>query len=135
MRKQIGSLAGVAFFGIHATAMAQALGPFDGNYQVVSSTRVNQTFVQRGGQMGFCPEARPGPLVIAQNRVSYITESGRRLDGTVAPNGQIDIRYADPTSFQPTRVNVTGSVDRSGIVRLRQEGNSCSYDIVWQRRA
>ena len=140
MHSQVGFLGIVGVFGLQAVAFAQtpspatARAPFDGTYQVVSSTSVNQSYVQRGGQMGFCPPATPGPLTIAQNRLSYITESGRRLDGTVAPNGEIQIQYAAPTTFQPIRVNVRGFVDASGNIRVRQEGNSCSYDIVWQKR-
>lgn len=136
MHRQVGLLGIAALFGLHAVAFAQVPSPtpFDGTYQVVSSTRVNQSYVQRGGQMGFCPEATPGPLTIAQNRLSYTTESGRRLDGVVAANGELQIQYAAPTTFQPTLVNVRGVVDRSGTIRVRQEGNSCSYDIVWQRR-
>ena len=140
MHRQVGLLGIAGIFGLHAMAWAQAPLPatgrasFDGTYQVVSSTNANQTYVQRGGQMGFCPPATPGPLTIAQNRLSYITESGRRLDGTVAPNGEIQIQYSAPTTYQPVRVNVRGVVDGAGTVRVRQEGNSCSYDIVWQRR-
>ncbi|HEX6441421.1 MAG TPA: hypothetical protein VF007_04485 [Stellaceae bacterium] len=138
MHRQVGLLGIAGIFGLQAVALAQvpspARAPFDGTYQVVSSTSANQTYVQRGGQMGFCPPATPGPLTIAQNRLSYTTESGRRLDGTVGPNGEIQIQYSAPTTYQPVRVNVRGSVDGSGAVRVRQEGNSCSYDIVWQRR-
>jgi hypothetical protein len=143
MRRQLGLVGIIGFFGLHAVAVAQAQSPppvtaravFDGTYQVVSSTRVNQTYVQRGGMTGFCPEATPGALVIAQNRISYTTESGRRLDGIVGPAGEIDMRYAVPTTFQPTRINVFGRVDTTGTVRLRQEGNSCSYDLIWQKRS
>lgn len=139
MRRQITLLAVIGWCGLHAAALAQAppvtgTGRFNGTYQVVASTRVNQSFVQRGGAMGFCPEATPGPLTIAQNRLSYTTESGRRLDGTVGANGAIEIQYSAPTTYQPIRVNVHGFVDGSGNVRVRQEGNSCSYDIIWQKR-
>lgn len=140
MHSQVGFLGIVGLFGLHAVAFAQtpssatARAPFDGTYQLVSSTRVNQSYVQRGGMMGFCPEATPGALTIAQNRLSYTTESGRRLDGTVGANGEIQIQYATPTTFQPIRVNVRGFVDGSGNIRVRQEGNSCNYDIVWKKR-
>ena len=140
MYRQITALAILGWCGFHGAAFAQAPSPvtatgrFDGTYQVVSSTRVNQSFVQRGGTIGFCPEATPGPLTIAENRLSYTTASGRRLDGTVGPNGAIEIQYSAPTTYQPTRVNVRGFVDGSGTVRVRQKGNSCSYDIVWQKR-
>ena len=84
---------------------------------------------------GLLPGGDSGRADHRANRLSYTTESGRRLDGTVGANGEIQIQYAAPTTFQPIRVNVRGFVDGSGNIRVRQEGNSCSYDIVWQKRS
>ena len=61
MRRQMGLLSVVGFFGLLASANAQTLsastaGPsFDGTYQAVSSAKVNQMFIAQKGNMGVCP--------------------------------------------------------------------------------
>src|SRR5215471_2013941 len=81
MRRRIGSLSIVGFFGLVATAAAQtppstAGASFDGTYRFVSSARVNPNYTTRNGQMGQCPDRRAGPLHVAKGRMRYTTTTG-----------------------------------------------------------
>jgi hypothetical protein len=114
-------------------AAAEAASPFDGSYQLYSSTRVNQTFVSHGGDMGYCPERRPSPLIVAEGRARYTTETGRHIEASLAPNGGFETRSADVDGTGALRV--VGAIDGSGTVRVRQVGNACSYDFVWQKQS
>jgi hypothetical protein len=88
-----------------SVADAQTAGPsFDGTYQAVSSAKVNQMYIAQKGNMGVCPDRVPGPLTIVHGQA----------------------RYTDA-------LDVSGSIAANGTVRARQEGNSCSYDFVWQK--
>jgi hypothetical protein len=130
MRTRIGLLSIVGLFGL--LAAAQAASPFDGTYQLYSATKVNETFVSRGGDMGFCPERRPGAFSVTDGQARYTTETGRNLDAPVAPNGGFEARSVDPDGSGAIRV--AGTIDGNGTVRARQIGNSCSYDFVWQKQ-
>ena len=87
MRKQIELLSIVAFFGLFATANAQAPSSstvgttFDGTYRFVSSTKVNDMYTSYNGQMGRCPDRKPGPLHSAGGHVDYTAATGYRLKG------------------------------------------------------
>ena len=136
MRRQIGLLWIVGFFGLAAAADAQtpsstATAPFDGKYRFVSSATVNQTY--RKGVMAQCPGRIPGPLTIAQGRARYTSGSGYRLRGTVGPQGELAMRASGPSGSQPIEIRVSGSIDDTGTVRARQASNSCSYDFVWHK--
>ena len=108
---------------------------FDGSYGYVSSAKVNQTYTSRGGATGFCPDRAPGPLRIAQGRAQYTTESGLRVNGTVGPSGQLTMRSTTAGPERAVELRVNGRVDPTGTARARQQGNSCSYDFVWQKRS
>jgi hypothetical protein len=143
MRSQIGLLGVVGFFGLIAVAYAQppsastAGTQFDGTYRLVSAARVNKTYVTRGGgRIGQCPDRRAGPLTIVQGQAKYTSATGRQLEGTVGPQGQLTMRYIAPPSgsgYRPVELTVSGSVDGAGTARARQSGSSCSYDFVWQK--
>lgn len=140
MRRQVGLLWIVGFFGLLAAADAQtpsptAGAPFDGTYRFVSSARVNTTYTTRKGQMGQCPDRIAGPLTILQGQAKYTSATGRRLKGTVGPQGELAMRAAGPSSWsnQPIDLSVSGTVDPSGTARVRQLSHSCSYDFVWQK--
>jgi hypothetical protein len=137
MRMRIGLLlAAVGLCGLPAMAGAQAPSPFDGTYRFVSSTRVSATYVTRGGQMGRCPDRAAGPLTIANGRARYTSATGRRLAGMVGPQGELALRYLAPpdsNGYRPIELDVSGVVDNAGTARVRQKGNSCSYDFVWQK--
>src|SRR5205085_5909304 len=89
MRRQMGLLSVVGFFGLLASANAQTLsastaGPsFDGTYQAVSSAKINQMYIAQKGNMGVCPDRVPGPLTIVQGQARYTDASGDEVDGTV----------------------------------------------------
>jgi hypothetical protein len=138
MRKQIGLLWIVGFFGLAAAADAQTpsstgTAPFDGKYRFVSSARVNETYISRKGVMAQCPGRIPGPLTIAKGRARYTSASGYRLRGTVGPQGELAMQASGPSGSQPIEIRVSGSIDNAGTVRARQTSNSCSYDFVWHR--
>jgi hypothetical protein len=141
MIKTIGLLSIAGFLGLHAVADAQTSAPsatiasLDGAYAYVSSAKVNQTYVSRGGTTGFCPDRAPGPLTIGQGRARYATETGLQVDGTVGPGGELAMRSVTAGPSRPIELRVSGRIDGSGTVRARQRGNSCSYDFVWQKRS
>ncbi|SRR5260221_10895845 len=137
MRREIAVLSVVGLLGSAAYAQAQSPGGgFDGTYQPVSSKKVSQTYVTQKGMMGECPDRTPGPLTIRNNMVEYISETGRRFEGTVNSQGQLVMKGIEQvnTDGNPFRMNVTGTVDGTGAAHVRQLGNSCSYDIIFQKR-
>src|SRR4051812_2112237 len=129
MRMRTGLLSIVAVFGF--LAAAEAASPFDGTYQVASATRVSQTYVDRGGSMGQCPDRRPGPFTVVDGLARYTSESGDSLVAQVAPNGQFEMRHVGADGSGPMRV--LGGIDATGKAYARQMGNSCTYDFVWQK--
>jgi len=141
MQKHVAWSSAVAFFGLLAAANAQvpapstAGTPFDGIYRPVSWANVNATYTSRKGQTAPCPARRAGPLHIENGRVRYTTATGIRVKGTVGPQGELALRAAAPSSWsnQPIDLTVNGTVDGSGVARVRQLSHSCSYDFVWQK--
>ena len=131
MRTQIGLLSLAAFLGW--VTISEAASLFDGNYQLTSSTKVVQTFLNRGGQMGFCPDRQPSPLTIMDGRAQYTTETGVKLEAPVEPNGQFEMRHVAAGGSGTLRA--LGTIDGNFTVRMRQMGNSCSYDFVWQKQS
>ena len=138
MRSQIGLLSIVGVFGLLAAAAAQTSSPptagasFDGTYQLVSSTKANQTYMARGGQMGHCPDRTPGPLTIVHGRLQYNSETGHPFAGMVNSQGEFAMRR---TAANASEMHVSGKVDASGTIHAHQRGNSCSYYYVWQKRS
>jgi hypothetical protein len=141
MRKDLGWLWAVGFFGFFAVGNAQtpppsAGGPYyDGTYRPVSSALVNATYTTRKGQTGPCPNRRAGPFHIENGKARYTTASGFRVRGTVGPQGELAMRAEEPSKWgtQPIDISVSGTIDGSGTVRVRQLSHSCSYDFVWQK--
>lgn len=129
MRMKIGLPAIAGIFGL--LAAAEAASPFDGTYQFSSSTKVNQAFENKGA-MGFCPDRRPGPFTVVDGQAQYTTETGSKLAAAVGPNGVFQMRFVNPDGSGPLVID--GAIDNNGIVRVRQKGNSCSYDFVWQKQ-
>ena len=118
-----------------STGLSEAqINPFDGTYAPVSSTKLSQTSVTRGGDLGVCPDAMPGPLTISQGQVSYVGATGRQLVGTVTPEGQLSIRVMEARDSTPFEMDVNGTIDTAGTVHARQRGRSCSYDLVWRKQ-
>ncbi|HYZ42028.1 MAG TPA: hypothetical protein VE687_15620 [Stellaceae bacterium] len=141
MQTLIGWLRFVGFCGLLAAANPQApppaaaASPYDGTYRLVSSATVNATYTTRKGQTLSCPNRRAGPLHIVNGRARYTTATGYRVRGTVGPQGELAMRAAGPSSWsnQPIDLSVSGTVDPSGTVRVRQLSHSCSYDFIWQK--
>ena len=144
MPKSIRWLWIVGFFGLLATAKAQAPAPstagtqFDGTYALVSSVKVTQTYRTRGGQMGVCADRVAGLLTIAQGQAQYTTATGYQLSGPVGAQGQLAMRSLTPpgsNGYQPLDIIVSGNIDSTGTARARQISNSCSYDFVWRKES
>jgi hypothetical protein len=139
MRRQIGLLSIVGFFGLLGTADAQTLstltaGPaFDGTYRAVSSAKVNQMYTEEKGSMIPCPDRVPGPLTIVQGQARYTDASGDQVDGTIGPQGELAMHAAEPGGARAMELDVRGSIAGNGTVHARQQGYSCSYDFVWQK--
>ena len=138
MRSQIGLLSLVGLLSLLATADAQTPSRFDGTYRLVSAAKVNQTYRSREGRMLLCWDRTPGPLTIANGHAKYTTETGHELNGTVGPNGELDLRMmagAGETHSRPMEMRTTATqIDNTGTVHARQIGGSCSYDYVWQKQ-
>jgi hypothetical protein len=142
MRNYLGlaAAAGVLSWVAAAGAQAPAGAAFDGIYRLVSATNVNATYTDKTGRMAPCPSRKPGPLHIANGRVRYTNATGYKLKGTVGPQGELTLDMAAPSNAgnagaRPLEMNVSGTIDGSGAARVRQTGNSCSYDFVWQRQS
>ncbi len=144
MRWLIGLLCAVGFFCLPAAAKAQAPSPspagtsFDGTYRLVSSAKVDQTYVARNGQQGPCPDRAAGPLTVENGQAQYTTATGYTLAGTLGPQGQLAMRLLAPTNSSnagshPIDIIVNGGIDSAGTARVRESSHSCSYDFTWQR--
>jgi hypothetical protein len=99
MSVRIGLLSIAGLLGLLASA--EAASPFDGTYQLYSSTKITESFVSRGGNVGFCPDRKPGALTVVDGRARYISESGANLDAPVQSNGQFETGFvgADGSGF------------------------------------
>ena len=63
--------------------------------------------------------------------------TGRQLEGTVGPQGELTMRLIAPPNsgggYRPVELVVSGLVDGAGMARARQLSNSCSYDFIWRK--
>ena len=139
MLRQVGLLSIVGFLGFLATASAQTprATTFDGTYQFVSSTKVNQMYTSSKGDMAPCPDRTPGPLTISHGQAQYTTETGYQVQGKVGPNGELDMRHhsVGGGGSRPLEMRTAAAqIDNTGTVRARQIGAGCSYDFVWQKQ-
>jgi len=135
MRRRVGLFGIVGVVGVVAAAQAQTPSPFDGTYRFVSSANVNATYTDRTGRTGQCPARRAGPVHIENGQVRYTTTSGYKLKGSVGSQGQLQLALVAPPNAgsSPLNLSVTGQIDGTGAMRVRQTGSSCSYDFVWQK--
>jgi hypothetical protein len=83
--------------------------------------------------MGQCPDRKPGPFTVANGMARYTTETGATLSGQVSPNGQFEMRVVQGGGSSGP-LKVMGVIDGNGKASVRQMGNSCSYDFVWQKQ-
>ena len=143
MRRQIGLLSIVGFFGLLATANAQtppastAGTKFDGTYRLVSTAKVNPMYTSSKGDMAPCPDRKPGSLTIVQGQAGYTTGTGYELQGPVGPNGELEMRLmaVGGGGSRPLEMRATAAeIDSTGTVRVRQTGCACSHDYVWQKQ-
>ena len=130
MKTRTGLLSIAGLLGL--VVAAEAASPFDGTYQVVSATKVNQTHMNKGGDIGYCQDRTPGPFTIADGVARYTTQSGDTLVAQVAPNGEFEMHYVEADGSGALRA--LGEIGDTQRVYVRQMGNSCSYDFVWQKQ-
>jgi hypothetical protein len=142
MRRQIGLLSIVGFFGLLAAADAQTVsastaGPaFDGTYRLASSAKVNQMYTSMNGGMLPCPDRIPGPLTIVQGQARYTTATGYQLEGTVGSHGELEMQVMATGGSRPMEMRTSGAqIDSTGTVRARQIGGACSHDFIWQKQS
>jgi hypothetical protein len=68
---------------------------------------------------------------------NYTTETGHELNGTVAPNGELDLRMltgAGDVHSRPMELRTTAQTASAGTVHAQQSGGSCRYEYVWQKQ-
>jgi hypothetical protein len=98
---------------------------FDGTYTFVSSTKVNETDVNRvTEQIGQCPELGAGTLTII-NGQAYLPIYA----GAVGSHGELTMRRLTNEGI------ISGRIDKVGTVKARKTVGYCSYDIVWQKES
>src|SRR5215472_5319785 len=133
----------IGFFGLFGAANAQtpsspAAGTqFDGTYAFVSSTKVNETYMQtKTARIGQCGNGIVGPLSIVNGQARY-SGPNRDFEGTVGPQGELVMRrHEEPVNGgeTPGRGAATnGKIDSNGTARSRQVGGWRSHDLTWQR--
>jgi hypothetical protein len=109
----------------------------DGTYKFVSATKVNASYGTATGRMGQCGALRRvGPLMIANGQARYTSGASNLFEGTVGSGGQLTMRLAPRPGNKNTpgiEIMVAGTVDAGGIVRARQSGRLCAYDLVWRK--
>ena len=126
-------IVGLFCLPIAAQAQSAAGARFDGTYRFVSSAKVTESYTAKGGQSAPCPDRAAGPLTIAGGQARYLSETGRQLNGTVGPQGELVMRALEPGSSRAVELQINGRIDPAGTARARQGGYGCSYDFVWQR--
>jgi hypothetical protein len=113
MQKHIGWLGIVGFFGLVAAANAQTppaptpVTKYDGTYTIVSSTKVNETYITRQNRMGQCPDRIVGPLSVVSGQAHFVNI-------TAGP-----YRFASP--------NFEGKVGSNGELEMRSAGGKCRW--------
>ena len=120
MKTRVGLLSIAGLLGFLVVA-AEAASPFDGIYQVVSATKVNQTHMNKGGDMGYCQDRTPGALTVADGVARYTTQSGDTLVAQVAPNGEFEMHYVEADGSGVLRA--LGEIGDTQKVYVRQMGN------------
>jgi hypothetical protein len=145
MRRGIGLLWIVGSFAVVTAVCAQTPTPpantaFDGTYQFVSITRVNETYTTFSNRSGQCPVPDPTkrrqPVTVVNGAAQWTDLRGRQFEGTVLPTGQLTM-----DSTEPSRRNrhlgqertVLGMIDGNGTVHARLMSRGCSYDWVLQK--
>jgi hypothetical protein len=85
--------------------------------------------------MLLCPDRTPGPLTIAHGQARYTTESGYQLQGTVGPNGELDLRVMEAGGSRPMEMRTSAAqIDRRHGASP-PVGGDCSHDYVWQKQS
>ena len=75
------------------------------------------------GGMLPCPDRIPGPLTIAQGEARYTTATGDQLEGTVGPQGELEMRVMEVGGSRPMELRTSDAqIDSTGMVRARQVG-------------
>jgi len=110
---------------------------FDGTYAFVSSTKVNETYMQtKTARIGQCGNGIVGPLSIVNGQARY-SGPNRDFEGTVGPQGELVMRrHEEPVNGGETPgrgATTNGKIHSNGTARARQVGGWRSHDLTWQR--
>lgn len=99
MDRVVGLLTIIGFFSFITPVNSQTQPPstpetaFDGTYAFVSSTKVNETYMDRAGQIGHCPDLRASSLIITKGQASLPL-----FEGTVGPHGELAMQTPSPST-------------------------------------
>lgn len=140
MQKHVGYLSAALFLGLSVPALAQTpsaptpVTKYDGTYAFVSSTKVNETYMNRvTGRIGRCGERRrPVSLVIVRGKARW-----RVFWGDVGSEGELLMKLdPQPINFGTNpgfEVIIFGRIASDGTARPREISDVCDYDVVWQK--
>lgn len=99
MYKAVGLILIIGFCGLIALAYAQTQPPsrpvtaFDGTYAFVSSVKVNETYMDRAGRTGQCPDRGAASLTITKGQTRLPL-----FEGTVGPHGELAMQIPSPSN-------------------------------------
>ena len=126
----------VVFLASFSAANAQTVPPasagtkFDGTYEFVSATKLNESYTNYSGRLQQCEDYRGTPLTIVNGQVRFFTWTG-----TVGPQGELTMHvtlapFKGPFVYDRT---ITGVIDSTGTIRARRSTRYCQYDVVWRK--
>ena len=111
---------------VQSTSFPVASAQFDGIYGFISSTRVNQNYVNKAtGQTAQCPERDAETLTII-NGQAYLPI----FAGTVGSRGELAMLRVSGAEG-----TVSGAIDSDGTVKAPRTFRHCTYDTIWQKRS
>lgn len=145
MQKTIGWLSRIGILGFSAAAIAQTqpaqplVTKYDGTYAFVSSAKVEETYMTATGRMGRCPDekiSRTAAIIILNGQARRYSLAGLvTFEGTVGPQGEMTMRSDTPRAFGHTLRITHGTIDGAGMIRAREIGGGCSFDLIWRKEA
>jgi hypothetical protein len=102
MRKTVGLLWIIGFYGLFGAANAQTPSPpaastqFDGTYAFISATRVNETYTRGEGHgIGQCPVGHAGSLTIVNGHARMPV-----FEGAVGSQGELVMRHVPEPGWE-----------------------------------
>jgi hypothetical protein len=136
MRNNTGLSLIVVLLASFSAANAQTVSPagtvtkFDGTYDFVSATKLNESFRNYVGRLERCADYKGTPLTIVNGQVRFFTWTG-----TVGPQGELTMHvtlapFKGPVIQDRT---ITGEIDNTGTIHARCSTRYCQYDVIWRK--